>query len=296
MTRVNAQRTTSRGISRESPYASAEANEFLLVRVVVRQDQSPRADDRGVALGAAPAGPQLDIPWQIADDRREVPAPSPCLPTPSSIRAPAPEHLPASRSRQSPVPEDPARDTQRPGRCWPRASPHPACRSRGGRPRGWQRATGPWHQAARRVGGTSRGCAAPSRTSGAPAQCRRVLDASRRQPAQAPASARRGEGRGDGGRPPGARSPGRSPRHRTCCSAALSAAVSSDVRSHRIGCRGSAIAPAGTARRCRSVSVSPARRPMLCPCSTAPRNSRRRATSASVYIRPRSSRTGVTAP
>ena len=34
---------------------------------------------------------------------------------------------------------------------------------------------------------------------------------------------------------------------------------------------------------------------MLCPCSTAPRSNRRRATSASVYIRPRSSRTGVIA-
>ena len=75
LTRVNAHRTTAREISRESPYASAEADEFLLVRVVVGQDQSPRADDRGVAFGAAPAGPQLDILRQIADDRAKFPLP-----------------------------------------------------------------------------------------------------------------------------------------------------------------------------------------------------------------------------
>ena len=55
-----------------SPYASAEAYELLLVCVVVSEDESPRADDRGVAFGPAPACPQFDIAWQVADDRSQL--------------------------------------------------------------------------------------------------------------------------------------------------------------------------------------------------------------------------------
>ena len=48
---------------------SADADEFLLVRVVVAKDESPRADDGGVTHGAASTRPQLDLLREIADDR-----------------------------------------------------------------------------------------------------------------------------------------------------------------------------------------------------------------------------------
>ena len=44
-------------VSRVSRHASAEADEFLLVGVVVGQDQPSRPDDRGVTLGATSARP-----------------------------------------------------------------------------------------------------------------------------------------------------------------------------------------------------------------------------------------------
>ena len=46
-----------RDVSRASRHASADADEFLLVGVVVGKDQPPRPDDRGVTLGAASARP-----------------------------------------------------------------------------------------------------------------------------------------------------------------------------------------------------------------------------------------------
>ena len=50
-------------------HPSADADELLLVGVVVAKDQSPRADECGVTHGAASARPQLDLLREIADDR-----------------------------------------------------------------------------------------------------------------------------------------------------------------------------------------------------------------------------------
>jgi hypothetical protein len=44
-----------------SPYASAEAGELLLVRLVVTQDQSPGADDRGVAVASGKSTPRREF-------------------------------------------------------------------------------------------------------------------------------------------------------------------------------------------------------------------------------------------
>ena len=200
------------------------------------------------------------------------------------------------RSRQSRAPEDRDRDRRRPGRCWRRAWPRRACRFRGVRPTASRRATAPTPRGAHTAGGTSRGCSAWSRTSGVRARCApRPLvpvvthlrqhrhqhvpeQVDRRQDRRQPGDllvdgdgivlAQRGDERGGVDRRPSRRSDRR---------------------------RGGCARRGGEMAQFRS-SLSPARRPMLWPCSTASRSSRRRAMSASVYIRPRSSRMGVTAP
>ena len=124
---------TTGGSAWTSRDVSAEADEFLLVRGVVAEYASPWSDDRGVAPGAAAASPQLDIGRQLADDRAQFPLCRFRRPTPWSTPAPAPALRPASRFRRGHGREDRARDRRRPGRCWPRASPRPAYRSRDAR-------------------------------------------------------------------------------------------------------------------------------------------------------------------
>ena len=191
MTRMNAH-GDCHGSSWVSRHPSADADELLLVGVVVAKDQSSRADECGVTHGAASARPQLDLLREIADDRAKFALLALCPPRSRSAPAPAPVRRRASRSRQFRAPEDRGRDTRRPGRCWRRASPRPACRSRGARRTGSQRAAGSTPLGARTAGGTSRGCSASSRTSGVHARCGPAPGASRRRPAPAPASTRPG--------------------------------------------------------------------------------------------------------
>jgi hypothetical protein len=49
--------------------ASPESDQLLLVDDIVGKDQSARAEQRGVALGAATAGPQFDVSWEAIDNR-----------------------------------------------------------------------------------------------------------------------------------------------------------------------------------------------------------------------------------
>src|SRR5512145_2776124 len=92
---MNTNGTTRRGMSRVSRYLSADAGQFLLVRGVVAKDESARPDDRRVALGSAPAGPQFDMLRKVADDRAKLALPR--LPR-RCRRQPQHEHLCALRA------------------------------------------------------------------------------------------------------------------------------------------------------------------------------------------------------
>ena len=76
--------------SRSSHDSSAEADELLLVCGVVAEDETARFDDGCVTLGVAPAGPQLDVQREIANDRAQRPPRRGSLPRSSSSRSRAP--------------------------------------------------------------------------------------------------------------------------------------------------------------------------------------------------------------
>ena len=72
MPRANTHGTTSRGISLGSPDASAEADEFLLIRLVIAEDESPWAESCRVALGATPTDPELNLTGKILNDGAQL--------------------------------------------------------------------------------------------------------------------------------------------------------------------------------------------------------------------------------
>ena len=296
LTRMNADGATGRGmVMGVTHHPSADADELLLVRVVVAEDQSPRADECGVTRGAASARPQLDLLREIADDRAKFAL----LRFVRRGRGQAQhQHLCAGR---------------------PHAVDNFARRKIGTEIRDAQAAAGGEHRRAQRAdlvalagqgrkeqpGRRLRARVQPEeraedvphrrghqvfmRDAGRPA-VPVVADLRQHRHQHVPEQFERRQDRRepadllvDGGGIVFLQRGGERGGVERC-------------PSRGIDRRTAALAPAVAARRRSSASVSPARRPMLCPCSTAPRNRRRRAMSASVYIRPRSSRIGVTAP